>query len=296
MKCIAPKILPRPIKVSYWEAGQQMPRPLIVPCGKCLSCLLHKRTEWAFRIKQEWKVSHSAHFVTLTYDRHNLKLADYTLQKRDLQLFFKRLRKRLEPVKVRYYAVGEYGSNNGRPHYHAIIFNANEQSIRNSWVNPKTQRPMGIVHVGQVNESSIMYALKYVIQREESYQKTKPFAIMSRQYGIGLHFLSQQMVDYIRSGNKTTVKIQGQEHPIPNYYLSKVYPDLKTVQNLNAYQRYTPLEWIKQKRKVEAIKAEREKMRQWKKEFPNDWKIKRAQHIQATLDRLQQKTKFTQKF
>lgn len=290
MKCINPKILPRPIQVSYWEAGQQMPRPLIVPCGKCLSCLSHKRTEWAFRIKQEWKASHSAHFVTLTYDRHSLKQADFSLQKRDLQLFFKRLRKRLKNVRVRYYAVGEYGSNNGRPHYHAIIFNADDTSIRQSWFNPKTKRPLGIVHIGQVNESSIMYALKYVIQKEEAYQKTKPFALMSRQYGIGLNFLSQEMVDYIRSGNKTSVKINGTDTPLPNYYLTKIYPPKK----LNS--KIYPLEWIKQKRKAEAIKSERDKMREWKKEFPNDWRQKRAEHIQATLDKIQVKTKFTQTF
>jgi hypothetical protein len=42
--------------------------------------------------------------------------------KRDLQLFFKRLRKAYPDVKLRYFACGKYGEQFARPHYHVILF------------------------------------------------------------------------------------------------------------------------------------------------------------------------------
>jgi len=61
-------------------------------------------------------------FVTLTYSDAHLP-PGATLVKRDLQLFFKRLRKSHAPFKIKYFAAGEYGDQTLRPHYHAIIFN-----------------------------------------------------------------------------------------------------------------------------------------------------------------------------
>merc|ERR1711906_76548 len=61
-------------------------------------------------------------FITLTYDAEHLP--EYgTLVKKDFQDFMKRLRKKYNKKKIRYYQCGEYGEKFGRPHYHAIIFN-----------------------------------------------------------------------------------------------------------------------------------------------------------------------------
>jgi hypothetical protein len=47
---------------------------------------------------------------------------DGSVHKEHLQKFLKLLRFHLNGRKIRYYAVGEYGSQTFRPHYHLIIY------------------------------------------------------------------------------------------------------------------------------------------------------------------------------
>lgn len=183
MRCIAPKLIWPHRSVEWQSANEEY--AVSVPCGKCLACLSNKRMEWIFRLEQEHKYSSSAWFVTLTYDEKHLR-SDRSLCKRDLQLYFKRLRKYDGHKNIRYYAVGEYGEVTGRPHYHILLFNAVESFIRSAWYDAK-QRPIGIVHLGNVSAASIAYCTKYVIQRPEVMAdgRERPFALMSRKYGIG---------------------------------------------------------------------------------------------------------------
>ena len=85
-----------------------------VPCGKCPNCKKRRVNEWVFRLQEEDKVSSTSYFITLTYDTVVVPISPngfMTLKKRDLQLFWKRLRKAIgKGPKIRYYAVGEYGS------------------------------------------------------------------------------------------------------------------------------------------------------------------------------------------
>lgn len=60
-------------------------------------------------------------FVTLTYGNDALP-ADGSLRPKDLQDWLKRLRFDLAPVRPRFFAVGEYGDQLGRPHYHVALF------------------------------------------------------------------------------------------------------------------------------------------------------------------------------
>lgn len=102
----------------------------IVPCGKCVECLSQKRNDWSVRLYYEMqKYSTPPAFVTLTYDDDHLPtMVDEdtgelvpVVSKRDLQLFFKRLRKRVPGI--RYFFCTEYGPTTNRPHAHGIIFN-----------------------------------------------------------------------------------------------------------------------------------------------------------------------------
>lgn len=58
-------------------------------------------------------------FVTLTYDDDHLP-ADGSLVPADVRFFLKKLRRKAGLV--RFFAVGEYGGKNFRPHYHLILF------------------------------------------------------------------------------------------------------------------------------------------------------------------------------
>lgn len=96
-----------------------------VPCGRCIGCRLERSRQWAIRCEHERSLHEQSCFVTFTYHDDNVPYGDsgnLTLNPRHLQLFFKKLRKQLDPVKIRYFACGEYGSRTSRPHYHAIIF------------------------------------------------------------------------------------------------------------------------------------------------------------------------------
>jgi len=166
MRCISPLMI------------RDKGRRDIVPCGKCNYCLQSKRADWTFRLLQEHKVSDSAHFLTMTYDEDKLPYSGSgvpQLCKQDVVLFTKRLRKmqsqRFPDARgLRYYTVGEYGTQTHRPHYHSIMFNLQSDvlaNLPNIWQN-------GLTYVGTVNIASIHYVTKYVINRLDAPADLEP--------------------------------------------------------------------------------------------------------------------------
>lgn len=105
-----------------------------VPCRQCLLCKIARSREWALRVTHELSCHRSSCFVTLSFNDENLP-SDLGVHEVTLVNFLKRLRRGLEPRRIKYYASGEYGSKEpeevyfalygrpfGRPHYHAILF------------------------------------------------------------------------------------------------------------------------------------------------------------------------------
>ena len=112
-------------------------------------------------------ISYTAYFVTLTYNTEKVPITRngfMSLHKKDLQDYFKRLRK-ISSLKLKYYAVGEYGSKKMRPHYHLILFNAMPENIISAWRLNGLE--IGTVHIGTVNEASIGYTLKYMCKESK---------------------------------------------------------------------------------------------------------------------------------
>lgn len=228
MKCVAELML---------RVGGKL-RP--VPCGKCGACLSNKRFEWTFRLNQELKVCDSALFLTLTYDEANVPLGQDdipTLSKPDFQSFMKRLRHLPTTNPLRYYAVGEYGGETLRPHYHAIMFNlpfdmcepyiefyrANDVACYAPDISAIWKK--GFVSAGSVTPASIHYVTKYVISKSNEYeQRAKPFALISnRSGGIGKDYVTKHL-DFHRGGDlRNYVVHNGYKFAIPRYYRPKLF-------------------------------------------------------------------------
>lgn len=227
-------------------------RSIPVPCGKCPPCKKRRVDSWVFRLQQEEKVSQSAHFVTLTYDTNHVPISDngfMTLDKTDVQKFFKRLRKAMwvnkDPLhdKVKYYIAGEYGTNTKRPHYHAIIFNCPDaEYYAKAWT-------AGQIHIGQVTQDSVAYTMKYIDKwtdnRKHARDDRKPeFALMSK--GLGENYLSDAVKKYHQSDISKLYLTRDGGHRIamPKYYRDKLFDDdqkkeqVKIVQEAVEQQEY----------------------------------------------------------
>lgn len=146
--------------------------PIQIPCGQCILCRLEHARQWAVRITHEAQLWDQSSFITLTYDDEHLPnhgSLDYS----HLQKFWKRLRKTLGPL--RYYAVGEYGDNTLRPHYHACVFGhaftENRLILRTAptmlWTNQQLNDAWGMGHVsvGALTFQTAQYTASYVTKK-----------------------------------------------------------------------------------------------------------------------------------
>lgn len=226
---------------------------ILIPCGHCIGCRLDYSRKWADRMMLELETAKKAVFVTLTYNNESAHWTQFddeynpmfaSLDKRDCQLFMKRLRKEFKSVKIRFYLAGEYGDKTLRPHYHAIIyglglsdfsdlriFGTNEMH-QNYYVSDKLEHIWGLGHVllADVSWQTCAYVGRYVTKKmsgdkEITYAERnvcKEFSLMSRKPGIGADYLSlhPDCLDF-GSINLSTpdggLKIQ-----IPKYYLDKL--------------------------------------------------------------------------
>lgn len=227
----------KPVYMRMEYGGpMQILQGVVVPCGRCIICRKNKAAEWAARISHEMEYHAEKCFITLTYSDDNIPKNEndiMTLNKRDVQLFMKRLRKNTEK-KIKYFVCGEYGENTSRPHYHAIILGwrpdlndltavsaAKGRKIYSSgelsdyWKN-------GNVQVGSVTQDSVYYVTGYIIKKlnkEVLDGRTPEFLLCSR--GIGLNYA----LDNIEKVRKGELLSNGSQTAIPKYYIKKVGVD-----------------------------------------------------------------------
>lgn len=198
-----------------------------VPCGRCYACLSNKRTSWTYRLLQETKHSMTSKFITLTYDDANVPLnemGEMVLSKTDVQLFMKRFRKKIEPFKVRYFYVGEYGGKFRRPHYHLLLFNY-PLNHRDLFADLCGAWSKGNVFVGEVTQASIHYVAKYVIARmDKDKYVVPPFMRCSNKPGIGSQWLTPAMKAFAAREYGVVVPMPaGYKCAMPRYYRDKIY-------------------------------------------------------------------------
>lgn len=139
-------------------------------------------------------------FLTLTYNDENLPghaqddMRPYrSLDRRDLTLFLKRLRKKFTPKNphekgsdlyelhqlkhgIRFYGCGEYGEKFGRPHYHLCLFNFKAPKL--VFLKPSHGLPLytsepilerwqhqGHITVGSLTFESAAYTARYMMKK-----------------------------------------------------------------------------------------------------------------------------------
>ena len=178
--------------------------------------------------------SHSC-WITLTFATDPV-----TIAKRDLQIFFKRMRN--AGYKFSYYACGEYGEKFGRPHYHICLFGHDFTLDGYPWRRTKAGHLLyrnealeklwkkGFVEVSQLTLENAGYTARYTLKKitgdmaDEHYVReykglevpiTPEFQLSSRNPTIGKRWLEANWKECVATGS---VVYKGKECPVPKYY------------------------------------------------------------------------------
>lgn len=226
-KCLYPK---------YLKSAQS-----VIPCGKCVNCRQNKRQAWIYRLQMEAEGYPFSLFVTLTYDDEHLPVADIgsdlfsghvaVVSKRDVQLFMKRLRRKYEDYKMRYFVTSEYGAQGGRPHYHMILFGfpftgkKAGDLLCECWQN-------GFVQAHPLTVKEVAYVCKYMYEKSMVPEVLKdakayyPFMLCSRNPGIGFRKMTEDIIDFYRRHPRDYVRAwNGYRMAMPRYYVDMLYDD-----------------------------------------------------------------------
>lgn len=240
------------------ELALSMPDVFPLPCGKCVGCRLDYSRQWADRMILELDHSKKGIFLTLTYDDDHIPVGQYdefdqplsySLYKRDLQLFMKRLRKRFSDLAIRFYAAGEYGTNTMRPHYHAILFGISLSDFPDSEIQGRNNLGQeyyrsdlmysiwqnGFALMSDVSWKTCAYVARYVmkkvgvddVNREYAFSMLNiedEFTLMSRRPGIGAYFFEDHPELIEKKLTKYFVGDQdgSKEVGIPKFLLGKL--------------------------------------------------------------------------
>jgi len=169
-------------------------------------------------------------FVTLTYSDDQVP-EDGGLRVEDLQKFFRKLRK--VGTRLRYFACGEYGEENGRPHFHACVFG---HGFDDRFTQLRDKPPLyrstllesvwrkGHSSVGELTYESAAYVARYVMKKltgkraEEYGDRRAPFVVMSLKPGIGSSWFERYQADVFPADE---IVHDGRPHRVPRYYDQK---------------------------------------------------------------------------
>lgn len=233
---------------------------LLLPCGRCIGCLIKRSRDWATRMMCELTYHQRACFITLTYNDESMYNPDlqlvrhytdsngeqqesYTLQKEHFQLFMKRLRKRFEPQKIRFFACGEYGGKTKRPHYHAILFGIDFHEDRYPYQKTKDgcylyRSPTledvwkyGYSLIAEVNYQTCAYVSRYCTKKKygsqnmyyQTFNVEPEFNLMSRRPGIGKQWFEEHKDSIYENQEIFLSTMKGGMKVRPPSYYDKLY-------------------------------------------------------------------------
>jgi len=243
--------------------------PMRLPCGQCTGCRLERAKTWAVRCLHEASLHSDNSFITLTYNDENLPV-DESLDHRQVQLFFKKLRK--AGIRFRYYMCGEYGENfTKRPHYHIIMFGYRPNDLEAYGVNKQGKTlytspeltkiwAKGNTDVGDVNYESASYVARYIMKKQlgpdSDYThltqhglittRNPEYTAMSRKPGIAKDWFDQYLTDIFPHDELQIMTKKGIRYAkIPRYYdqlMETISPELmgtiKEKRQAKAYENF----------------------------------------------------------
>lgn len=200
-------------------------------------------------------------FLTLTYDDAHLP-ANASLDREAFPVFIRAVRKVIAPAKVRYFYVGEYGTANNRPHYHALLFGfrpSDQEMLAMRGDHPVFTSQLlsglwdkGLHEFGEVTGASALYCAGYMKRKMTgSWAKAKygvrepEFGQMSRNPGIGATWIDKFRCEVYPADG---VVVRGAVVKPPRYY------DMRS-------ERVAPLD-------VESVRLKRFQARQVANETP----------------------------
>jgi hypothetical protein len=288
----------RPIKAYYGDYTKNGKRSIVfnhskslrgekieLPCGKCIGCKQERARQWSIRCMHECYLHQENCFITLTYnDEHMPK--NGSLNTEDFQKFMKRLRRRYEGKKIRFFHCGEYGDKFSRPHHHAIIFGVQFPDVRTHLKNgveirnpinilqelwsDKKGNPIGHVYSGEATKESCAYVAGYIQKKingkrarehyaeidkssgEILYERKPEHITMSRNPGIGNKWFEKYKSDIFPCDS---VVIDGIKMRVPKYYEKLLDKENKEEYNLVKEKRKDVPEVVRKNRTEERLKV-----------------------------------------
>lgn len=222
------------------------------PCGRCFNCRINQARIIKNRIILERKVSKDSLFGTLTYNDEHLPTTINpdtgeilnNLQKDDLLNYIKRIRRAHEPVKLRYYAVGEYGMDgerNWNPHYHICLFssgNIDRNTLKEKWVDDQ-EKEIGFTSFGDIGDGAAGYIAGYLQKKATKPYYSKmdircpEFSSQSRQKGGIGYAAILEIAEKIKKNPQNegrileTLLIGRKALPLGRYLVHKLADELK---------------------------------------------------------------------
>lgn len=207
----------RPVVFSASQGHPDM--PVVVPCGKCLGCLMTRAFFWSVRCTCESVDYDESYFLTLTYDKEHLPEGG-ELCRAHVQSFVKRLRYYFKDYKLRIFYCGEYGEKRHRPHYHMIVFGLplNKEKVKYFPID-KSKRgninyacpflekvwKLGVVRMGTFSANAASYVAQYTLKKHSPemrnflrHRVTQPFIGASNRPGLGYDFFMKYHTDIYR--------------------------------------------------------------------------------------------------
>lgn len=250
----------------------------LIPCGQCMECRIKKSKDLAQRALAESLCHEENYFLTLTYDDEHLPIRNCVsrltgdvgvysyLEREHLDKFVKDLRRWIDyhcdGSTFMCFPCGEYGSETGRAHFHAILFGiplakyGNIEVVKDVHFNGRTYSYLtspviekiwgkGFITLAEVNYETCAYVSRYVTKKmigrsEDEYQylcselgvppQPREFHGAPKRPGMGLRFYQEHKDEIYKLDE---IILPGGKKLQPCEYYDKKY-DLDNPEHLKA--------------------------------------------------------------